>query len=244
MNSEDKELFRNGDASFFATTYKKNHEVMIRYAYQILKDSEAADEIVDDVFMSLWENHEVMVVPDNLSSYLFGMVRKRCFSELKAAKHRYETRFENIGTDQAADFLEIVFQDDNNPMEGMLEKEFYDYFEEAVSHLPEQTRKIWVMSKYNKLKYEEISMQLNITVNTVKYHIKQANRLLRDDLARYILSLLLLLQFSWLSPHKASATTAFAPISATDNVEELFFLHNFGLYDYPNPSLSRTIEYN
>lgn len=188
MNSEDKELFRNGDASFFATTYKKNHEVMIRYAYQILKDSEAADEIVDDVFMSLWENHENMVVPDNLSSYLFGMVRKRCFSELKAAKHRYETRFENIGTDQAADFLEIVFQDDNNPMECMLEKEFYDYFEEAVSHLPEQTRKIWVMSKYSKLKYEEISMQLNITVNTVKYHIKQANRLLRDDLARYILS--------------------------------------------------------
>ena len=67
-----------------------------------------------------------------------------------------------------------------------------DKIELSINHLPLQTKKVFQLKRREELSYEEISSQLNISVNTVKYHMKSALQTLRVELATYMISIVLI----------------------------------------------------
>ena len=77
------------------------------------------------------------------------------------------------------------------PVGILIEKELEDKIELSINHLPQQTKKVFQLKRTEELSYEEISSQLNISVNTVKYHMKSALNILRVELATYLVSVLL-----------------------------------------------------
>jgi RNA polymerase sigma-70 factor (ECF subfamily) len=83
------------------------------------------------------------------------------------------------------------------PLGILMEKELQNDIDLAISRLPEQTKKVFELKRYEDLSYEDISSQLDISVNTVKYHIKSATKLLREELKEFLTVLIILSLMTW-----------------------------------------------
>ena len=88
--------------------------------------------------------------------------------------------------------MDTLLSDTRHPLEQLLIEELNKYVDTAIEHLPEATRNVYLMSHDQHMTYQEIADRLGISINTVKYHIKNAHRRLSADMAHYALSLTIL----------------------------------------------------
>ncbi len=174
---------RAGDNGAYKTLYARHYNTLCVYAYKIVADSSAARSIVNDVIFSLWKNRLVIDI-QNLRSYLLRAVRNRCINFLTEEKRR---RNLHSGLPEEHGLLEenIAQDTESTPMDYLLAKELDAKILGCIDNMPEQTREIFSLSRYADLKYQEIADNLDISVDVVKYHIKQALLRLRQDLKEY-----------------------------------------------------------
>lgn len=180
------EKLKKGDEAAFKFIFDNHYTMLCRFANQLLHNAELAEEIVDDAIFYLWEHREELVITHSVRSYLIQAVRNRSLNELNSAKQRYEQHFSEISPEENVAFLESVFIDDNHPMGQLIQQELEDRVLECVEQLPEECRKVFKLSRFEQMKQEEIARELGISVNTVKYHIKNALAYLRQHLYGYI----------------------------------------------------------
>ena len=95
----------------------------------------------------------------------------------------------------AADVVANMAESGDYPLGRLLEQELEDKVHDAVNGLPEDCRRVFLMSRVDGLKREEIAEKLDISVNTVKYHLKNALSLLNDELGKYMTILLFMHYF-------------------------------------------------
>ncbi|MCF6402482.1 RNA polymerase sigma-70 factor [Chitinophaga filiformis] len=183
MEKRDKsELFLH----LFHTCYEKLH----RYAYTLLRDSEEANDIVQTVFARLWEKREAVVFEEDIKGYLYRSVYNLCMN--------------NIRKDGARDrYMSYKTGDKDNIMQGgteqqTLARELEKHIIQATGALPEQCRIIFLKSREEGKKYAEIAAELNISVKTVEAQMSKALKLMREKLADYLLTILILLHINHL----------------------------------------------
>ena len=165
---------------------------------QLLHNESVAEEVVDDEFMYLWTNRNRLNIK-SVKTYLFRAVHNSCIDVLRSTKHRFSLAFSQVSSSDSADFLERVFVDDDHPLGQLLDKELETEIQQSVDKLPDECKRVFMMSRVDRLKYQEISKILGISVNTVKYHMKHALRLLYEDLSKYIYLLFLCTLLPFLS---------------------------------------------
>lgn len=180
------EKMKQGDQKAFKYIFDRYYVPLCRFADQILKDASLAEEIVDDVIFYLWEHREDIEITHSLKAYLMHSVRNRCINELKSLSHRTELNFTTYLSEENIDFLDTVFMDDNHPLGSLLEHELEDELLRCIESLPEECKRVFKKSRFEQKKYEEIAEELNISVNTVKYHIKNALAYLSSHLSDYL----------------------------------------------------------
>lgn len=113
-------------------------------------------------------------------------VRNRCLNELNSLSHRAELNFSTYISPENMEFLETLFKDDDHPLGTLLEHELEDELICCIESLPEECRRVFKKSRFEQKKYEEIAEELHISVNTVKYHIKNALAYINSHLADYL----------------------------------------------------------
>lgn len=86
------------------------------------------------------------------------------------------------------ELFDNILVDDSHPLGILLEHELEDKIQEVVTRLPKDCQRVFVKSRFENKSYEEISLELNISVNTVKYHIKNALAFLNKHLSEYLIS--------------------------------------------------------
>lgn len=183
MEKRDKsELFLH----LFHTCYEKLH----RYAYTLLRDSEEANDVVQHVFASLWEKRDTVAFGEDIKGYLYRSVYNGCMN--------------NIRRDNARDRY-ISYKSGNNDAftqggteHPTLAKELEKHILQATGALPEQCRIIFLKSREEGKKYTEIAAELEISVKTVEAQMSKALRLMREKLADYLLTILLILHINHL----------------------------------------------
>jgi RNA polymerase sigma-70 factor (ECF subfamily) len=127
----------------------------------------------------------------SLRSYLIRSVKNRSLNHLR---QEYLSREMMIGNTPDFDEIEqLYFVDERHPLEQILEEELDERIRRAIDALPQECRTAFMLSRYHNLKYDEIEKRMGISVNTVKYHIKNALARLRVDLKEYFALLFLLL---------------------------------------------------
>ena len=89
------------------------------------------------------------------------------------------------------EFLDAVFVDDNHPLGTLLEQELEGKLSQCIEELPKECRAVFKKSRFEQKKYEEIAADLNISVNTVKYHIKNALASIQLHMGDYLKLLVL-----------------------------------------------------
>lgn len=180
---------KNGDELAYKYLYDQYYSKLCRVATLYLKDTFISENLVGDLFFAMWENREKLDIIESLNSYLFTSIRNRCYNYLKQAHVQREVSFAKVQENQ---LIYSIHSENDLPVGILIEKELEEKIELSINHLPIQTKKVFQLKRSEELSYEEISSQLNISVNTVKYHMKSALQSLRVDLASYLISLALI----------------------------------------------------
>lgn len=176
---------RKGDTEAFKYLYDTHYQVLCHFASRYLRDDYLAESVVGDVMFHLWENHDRIEVEVSLRSYLIRCVRNSCLDHLrKRNRHR--------GHSPSSDET-MVTGNGEQPLGQLLDKELAEKLDEAIAALPLECRTVFELSRFAGKKHAEIALELGISVNTVKYHIKHALQMLNERLGRYIVMALSLL---------------------------------------------------
>jgi RNA polymerase sigma-70 factor (ECF subfamily) len=162
--------------SHFEKIFRANYGKMCSYANNFLKDPDASEEVVEEVFFRLWINREAIIINSSVESYLFRAVRNASLNVLKHINIREEYK----------QFNESDRKNSNHTEEELLAGELQQKIRNAIDLLPSERKKIFILSRYEGLKYKEIAEKLNISVSTVENQMVHALKFLRSELKEYL----------------------------------------------------------
>ncbi|MBX2921195.1 MAG: RNA polymerase sigma-70 factor [Chitinophagaceae bacterium] len=177
IKTDSADIVTTVTTSSFETIFKKFYEELYRYAYTLIKNEFAAEGIVQQVFLKLWEKKDELSIGISAKAYLYKSIYNHCLNyikhqQIKSVHEKYITR-------QPPSFAE-------NAEHKILGKELQEHIRVALDDLPEQCGIIFRLSRFEGLKYQEIALQLGLSVKTIEAQMGKALRLLRLKLAAYL----------------------------------------------------------
>ena len=173
---DERSLFARmaeGDEAAFSTIFFHYAAQMKPFIFSLTRSESAAEEIVQEVFLSLWINRAKLTEVENYRAYVLTASNNRVYSWLK--KRARELRSQG---ELAVDLPDPA----SGPAEEVDLKESIAIIEEAVERLPPQKKLIWRMSRGEGLSHEEIAQRLGLSKNTVKNHLVAAIKIIRERL--------------------------------------------------------------
>ena len=163
------ELLRTGSRKSYEAFFKKYYQDLFLWANSILKDSDAAEDIVQDFFVDFWEKKRFESVTTNLQSYIFRSVRNSCLNYIK----REQKLIHDI------DHLE---KEELAPKANTTTIENSQLIYSSINELPEKCREVFMLCCVNGYTYNEAAEELGVTINTVRTHMVRAFKFLREKL--------------------------------------------------------------
>ncbi|MGL4227927.1 MAG: RNA polymerase sigma factor [Tannerellaceae bacterium] len=154
-----------GDQRAFADLFNQYYANLYRFVRYFLSETDAED-VVSEVFVSLWNNRKKLVLVKNFNSYIYTMARNEAYAHL-----RLQNKIQNVSLDDMPVSLSVC----EESAEGrIIEKEMIDVYNKAVAQLPERCKLVFLMVREEKLKYKEIAEVLQITTGTIEQQMNQA----------------------------------------------------------------------
>lgn len=164
--------------------YKYHYASLCHIAKEYVNDPVLAESLVGDVIFHLWEIREKLNIQTSLRNYLCAAVRNRCLDYLSSRKVRNEIPFSDFFEEESLNDRYILSND--YPLGTLLERELENEIKAAIYRLPQECRRVFLKSRFENKKYEEIAQEYGISINTVKYHIKNALSILFKELGHYL----------------------------------------------------------
>lgn len=165
--------------------YQKYWEEVLDNAYKRLRDEEIAQDITQEIFISVWENRERLNIEGSIEAYFKGAVKYKVINYFKSAMVR-EKHKEDIAL--------LTGNQSSSSAENMLMlKDLHKQFDDALEELPEKMRVIISMSRKQEKSIQEIAEELNLSAQTVKNQISSALKLIREKLAYTLILIICLL---------------------------------------------------
>ena len=185
--SVDKKMvtgIKKGDTSTFQQLYEMFYNRLFLYAVSYVGNSDAARDIVQELFLHLWQKHETIEIKTSVSSYLFRAIHNRSIQHLR---HKQVTdKFNELQSLRLKE-AELVYHFESDFIHPSVEfEEINSIILATWDSLPEKTKKIFTLSRQENLKNAEISERLSIDIKTVEYHIRKALNKFKDQLSDYI----------------------------------------------------------
>lgn len=160
----------------FEEVFKLQFSALCNVANNIIKNEKASEDIVQEIFVKLWQNKNRLSEVNNIKAYLYRSVTNSCIDYLKRNKNVI-----SIGL--------IHNNEASSPSHGesiMIEKELELRIEKALRQLPPKCKAIFVLSRHEGLKYKEIAEYLKISAKTVENQMGIALSKLRKELQSYL----------------------------------------------------------
>jgi RNA polymerase sigma-70 factor (ECF subfamily) len=147
--------------------FNQYYSPLCNYATKIISDSTIAEDIVQDLFIQLWENEKLENI-ENTERFLLRATKYKCIDYLRTKRINIEISLENLP--------EIIYTKDKDINEEDIEPLLHYY----TSKLPPKTREVFLLSRKSGLTYKEIANDLNISVKTVENQMSRALRIMRE----------------------------------------------------------------
>ena len=166
-----------GDFKAFGELYEKYHRPLYFFALKLSKNTHEAEELVQSVFVTVWETRRNVVPAKSFSAYLFRIARNRFYDMLRR----------RITENCYADFImqqnDMIITDLEKQME---DKELNAIINKLLEELPKRRHDIFMMSREENMTYKQIAEKLQISENTVDSQIRNVLNFLRKELAKYL----------------------------------------------------------
>jgi len=158
-------LVAQGDEQAFRKIYDYYSDRLYNYSFRITDKEELAEEIVMDAFLKIWINRVDLTGINRFDSYLYTVVRNQAFNAIKRMAHEADIMKE-LGLNNT--------EYNGCTEETVIYNDYQHLLNQAVNQLPPQQKLVYILSRDEGLKYDEIALQLKLSKNTVKAHLKKA----------------------------------------------------------------------
>ena len=181
------ERVQQGDQTAFELLFRFYYPGLVVYATQFTVDRSEAEEIVQDFFVRFWQKHSYIKSSESLKNYFFSCVKNSSLNLLKHKKIEvsYIQKLQQLSESENLTYHPDLF----------IVSELQEKIESAIALLPEKCREVFIMSRIQGLKNEEIASILDLSKRTVETQISKAIKVMRIELKDY-LGLLFLLGIS------------------------------------------------
>jgi len=163
------DLTKSGDEAAFQELFNRYDRLLFTYVYKKLQDKEEAKDVVQDVFIALWNSRETLELTGSLAGYLYAAVRNRALNVFrnKNVSDKYIASLQYlIDNTQSADHL-------------IRERDITTLIEKEIAALPPKMREVFELRRTAYLSNREIAEKLDISEQTVATHMKRALKVLR-----------------------------------------------------------------
>jgi len=164
----------------FEKIFREHYDSLANYALTILRSKEDAEDVVQDVFIKIWQNNSSIIESPGIKFYLLTAVKNNSISFL-----RKQVGKKSIGIDAAAVHILPEEKKAATPLD------VESLVNQGLSQLPPQCAVIFKMSRFGKLTYQQIAVELDISVKTVENQVGKALRIMREFARKNDISLLL-----------------------------------------------------
>lgn len=177
---EEKELIlllKQGSKEAFTTLYKQYWKQVYNFSRLYLTNQSAAEEVVQEVFIKIWETREFVREEDHFKGLLFIITRNLVFNQ-----HR-----KSLNEDFYKVTVLAAMEETYDVEEEIDAKNLREYIDMLIVELPPRRREIFNLSRKEHKSYKEIALQLNISEKTVEHQISEALKYLRKNITMLLL---------------------------------------------------------
>lgn len=165
-----------GDSSAFSIIFTAYYNDLVMFASRFTNDLNSAEEIVQDAFVRLWEEHESVNVSISIKSYLLRTVQNKCIDWYR---HKKIMQTHNYFVLKNSPVFEY------NTDSYILYSELQEQINDVLSKLPVEISEAFRMNRFKGLRYHEIADLMNVSVRTIEVRIGKALHIIRDHLKEY-----------------------------------------------------------
>lgn len=174
---------REGNAAIFKEIFREYYAELCIHAMRYVNDRHSAEELVQDIFVKLWQHRNDFIINTSLRNYLHKALVNFSLNYLRSRENmRKHIEFIGFEVENSSDFTEI------DATNGELDAKY----RRALLCMPEKQREIFELSRFDGLKNREIAEKLGINIKTVETQMTRALSFLREQLKEYITAIMLL----------------------------------------------------
>lgn len=164
-------LMENGDREAFSALYRRYWETLFVTAVKVIQDREEAADIVQEIFLSIWNRRYTLSVSGSLAAYLQTSIRYKATQHIakNITRRNYLATLNKLAEERSAAHPEMLLQ----------VKELQQAVDHVVATMPQKMREVFLLSRQDLLSHKEIASRLGISEETVKKHIQHALRLIK-----------------------------------------------------------------
>lgn len=192
-SNKSPERIKPGDLSDFRNLYKEYYSALCVYATNFTRDNQIAEEVVQDVFVKIWELGDTLSINTSIGSYLYTSVKNAALNHLKHLQ--VVNKFNEYYTRKLQDAQDLYYLSQETGDSLMIARELEEQLMEEIESLPDQCKRIFKMSRFDNLKHQEIADKLGVTINTVHRQTSIALEKLKRIIVKSLVFLILSVRF-------------------------------------------------
>jgi RNA polymerase sigma-70 factor (ECF subfamily) len=172
----------SGNEKIFRLIMEEWYSRLFNFANNYLNNEENTKEVLQDVFLKLWDNRQKLSTDTNLNAYLFTLTRNRCIDLIRREKLMLQFR-----TDKQEEYRRLSenFEALSDPiLDNLFAMEIQAEINRTISELPEQCQKVFVLSRIKGMNNREISRTMVLSEKTIESHLTKALKTIRLALER------------------------------------------------------------
>lgn len=160
----------------FRLDFEKLYAPLCQYAFRLVKETEACEDIVQDVFARIWEKRKDLIGSENIRYYLFTAVRNNCLTYLDQEQRMpvYSLSYLDIADNESEELTVKAGAPDQEPLN------YKALLEKGIELLPPKCKEVFLLNRMGQLSNREIAFTLRISVKTVENQLWKAMKMLRS----------------------------------------------------------------
>jgi RNA polymerase sigma-70 factor (ECF subfamily) len=181
-NKQNKRLL--DDEKMFEFIFKAYFPRLMAFAKKFIHDKNAAEDIIQEVFLKVWVKRKE-IEEETFQSYIFTLVRNACLNHIKHQQivNSHQIEMEDTSREEILYYADFF----SDPFHQTVFNELQDEIEKAIQQLPEQTSRVFRLSRFEGMKNSEIAKILNVSIRTVEKHNIRALHKLKAHLSSHYL---------------------------------------------------------
>jgi len=173
------ELLKQGKDKAFDELYFRYRDSLVRFVYVRMKSVPISEEIVQEVFTSIWERRKTLVIQKTFAAYIYTSVRYMTLDYIKS--HTVTDQY----IQEILDKNTVSYTSHNATEDSIYYEELQKAVDEAAMLLPKKSKEVFILSRVKHYTNKEIADELNVSIDTVKYHITYALKFMRTYLGEF-----------------------------------------------------------